>query len=99
WLPRSPLVRPGAFALGMMAVSTALAVQPVLAVRGLVFATVAFTLFLLVERLTASTFFRARRETVLVVLPAVVAVAYVVQCLIAWQELWRLAGTFVPPPL
>ena len=99
WLPHTPLVAPVLAAAAVFAVAGLFSQRSRLSLEATLAGLAAAALFLFLARLAAEPWFRTRLRVVLVLIPVVVAVAYVVQVLLTWLEFWGLAGAIGLPPL
>ncbi|MEO8468039.1 MAG: O-antigen ligase family protein, partial [Chloroflexota bacterium] len=99
WRPRSHLLPAIAVALGSMALSTATSRYPRQSIEYLGYAIVLAALYLLLVRLLAHPFFRARMGPFTVGMAIVLGIAYAVANLVHWVAWWGIVGRFTLPPL
>jgi O-antigen ligase/tetratricopeptide (TPR) repeat protein len=99
WRPRSVLLPAIAIALVSLAASTVFSRHPRQSVEYLGYAIVLAALYLLLVRLLASRFFRARIGILAVALAVVVGGAYVIANVAHWIAWWQVIGRIAVPPL
>ncbi|MCU0506225.1 MAG: O-antigen ligase family protein, partial [Chloroflexi bacterium] len=99
WRPRSAIWPALAVPLAVMGVTAALSRSPRISAEYLAWAVLLVALYLLLQRLLASDFFRPRVMGLAVLLCAVVGILYVLVCLSAWVGWWGLVGHLAVPPL
>ena len=98
WRPRSVLPPGLAVALAAFALSTALAPRPRLGIEYLAYAFLLVVLYLLLVRLLAVPWFRARILTLAGTLAVVIGILYVAIVIGSWIEWWGLVGRITAPP-
>ena len=99
WRPRSVLLPAMAAMLTSLALSTALSRYPRFGVEYLGYAVLLAALYLLLVRLLADPFFRARFGALAVSLCGAISFAYLVLVLRHWIDWWALVGRITVPPL
>jgi O-antigen ligase len=99
WRPRSVLLPAILVALASLAVSTVFSRHLRQSVEYLGYAIVLAALYLLLVRLLAARFFRARIEVLAVALAVVVSGAYAVANVVHWVAWWQVIGRIAVPPL
>lgn len=99
WLPRTPLAAPVIAAAAVFVLASVFSQRPRLSAEATLIGLGAAAMFLFLTRLAAEPWFRVRMRVVLVLVPVVVAVAYVPQVLLTWVEWWGLIGALSVPPL
>jgi hypothetical protein len=99
WRPRSVLLPAVAAVAASLALTTALSRYPRFGVEYLGYAVVLAALYLLLVRLLADPFFRARFGALAVSLCGAISFVYVVLVLRHWIDWWGLVGRITVPPL
>jgi tetratricopeptide (TPR) repeat protein len=99
WRPRSVLLPAVVACLGSLAVSTATSRYPRFGVEYVGYALLLAALYLLLVRLFADPFFRARLGALVVSLCGAISFVYVVLVLRHWIDWWGLVGRITVPPL
>jgi len=99
WRPRSLLLPAILIALGSLAISTATSRFPRQSVEYLGYAVILAVLYLLLVRILANPFFRARVGALAVALAVVIGVAYAAANLVRWIDWWGVVGRITLPPL
>jgi tetratricopeptide (TPR) repeat protein len=99
WRPASMLLPAWVAALFSLGVSTAASRYPRVSVEYLAYAIILGALYLLLVRLLAQPFFRARLGALAVGLCLVVSLAFLVLVVEHWIDWWALVGRITVPPL
>lgn len=99
WRPRTVLMP--AFIAGSTALvlATILSRQPRVSVEYLALATLLASLYLLLQRLMASAYFRPRMLSFAMIASLLLGLAYVVAVVVHWIPWWESVGQLVAPPL
>jgi tetratricopeptide (TPR) repeat protein len=99
WRPRSVLMPAILACLGSLAISTAFSRVPRVSLEYLGYAILLAALYLLLVRLMATPFFRARLTSLGAVLLIAIAIVYVVVAVWLWIGWWQEVGRIAIPPL
>jgi O-antigen ligase len=99
WRPRSVLLPAIVAALGSLAVSTVFSRYPRQSVEYLGYAVILAALYLLLVKILADPFFRARIGALAVTLVVVVGGAFAVTNVAHWVSWWHVIGRIAVPPL
>jgi len=99
WRPRSTLWPAILAALGSLGVSTALSRDQRISLEYLGYAVVLAVLYLLLVRLMASPFFRARLAALGAMLFVALTILFIGQTVQLWLEWWAVLGHLTAPPL
>ncbi len=99
WRPRSALIPAIVVALGSMALSTVASRYPRQSVEYFAYAVILAGLYLLLVRLLANPFFRARMGPLTVALALVLGAAYGLANILRWIDWWAIVGRITVPPL
>ncbi len=99
WRPRSAFLRAIGACLASLAISTATSRFPRLSLEYLAYAVLLAALYLLLVRILADPWFRARMATLATALATVIGVLFVALVVSHWIEWWGLVGRVTVPPL
>ena len=99
WRPQTKLWPGFAAALGVMAITTIMSPFPRLGVEYLAWAVILTCLYLILQRLMASSFFSRRILAFATLCAFIIGIAFVGQILLNWIEWWGLFGRVSAPPL
>ena len=99
WRPRSVLLPAMAAALGSLVLSTLTSRFQRQSIEYLAYAVLLAALYLLLVRLLANPFFRARMSAAATTLCAIISLAYVWFVVSDWIRWWSLVGRVTVPPL
>jgi O-antigen ligase len=99
WRPRSVLA-PALLVCGAsLAISTAFSRQPRISLEYLGYAVLLFALYLLLVRLMADPFFRARLVALAALMFVALSVEFIGGVVLLWVGWWQTAGAIAQPPL
>jgi tetratricopeptide (TPR) repeat protein len=99
WRPRSALAPAFAAALLAFLLSTVMSRYPRFGFEYLAWSILLVALYLILQRLMASPFFRARLISFAVIAGVVIGLWYVAAVFARWFEWWSLVGRLTAPPL
>ncbi len=99
WRPRSVLLPAIAACLASLAISTVFSRHPRLSVEYLGYAIVLAALYLLLVRILAQPWFRARMAALITALAVVIGGLFLVRVVGHWIDWWGLVGRISVPPL
>lgn len=99
WRPRSAILPALLVALGSMVVSTVASRSPRQSIEYLAYAVILVALYLLLVRILAHPFFRARMGPLTVAFALILGLAFATANIVRWIDWWSIVGRITIPPL